>query len=189
MAPRSKRTAAREKRFLAALGRGVSVAGAAAEAGICRAFAYRWRAADAGFAARWDAAYEEGTDTLEDEARRRAVQGTETPVYYAGRKIGVIRRCSDALLMFLLRGRRREKYRERLISDYANTGIGPIGIDYAGLSELEFNQRLVVLANRLAEGGAGARIAGGDRPVGALDRPREPGDADAAGPGPGEPGG
>jgi hypothetical protein len=189
MPPRTKRTKAREKRFLAALGRGVSVAGAAAEAGFCRAFAYRWRYADPDFAARWDAAYEEGTDALEDAARRRAMQGVDTPVYYGGKKVGDIRKYSDALLMFLLRGRRPEKYRERLATDPAHADIGPLGITYDGLSDLEFNQRLAALALRLAEIDAGAQLAGGDRPVAALGRPRESGNADAAGPGPGESGG
>ena len=189
MAPRTKRTKAREKRFLAALGRGVSVARAAAAAGFSYGFAYKWRAADPEFAARWQEAYEEGTDVLEDEAHRRAVDGVGTPVYYGGKKIGETRKYSDMLLMFLLRGRRPEKYRERLISDFANTGIGPFGISHDGLSELELTQRIIGVALRLAEGGTGARGPGGDRPVAALGGPRGAGDADAAGPGPGEPGG
>jgi len=189
MPPRTKRTKAREKRFLAALARGVSIAGAAAEAGFSYGFAFKWRYADPDFAARWQEAYEQGTDALEDEARRRAMQGVETPVYFAGKKIGELRKYSDALLMFLLRGRRPEKYRERLTTDFANTGIGPIGMEHAGLSDLELTQRIIAVALRLEEGGAGARVAGGDRPVAALGGPREPGNADAAGPGPGEPGG
>jgi hypothetical protein len=187
MPSRTKRTRAREKRFLAALSRGVSVACAAAEAGFSYGFAYKWRYADPEFAARWREAYEEGTDVLEDEARRRAMHGTETPVYYSGRKIGETRKCSDTLLMFLLRARRPERYRERPIPNYANTGIGPTGTAHDGLSELELTQRIIALALRLSEGGAGARGPGGDQPVAALDRPRGAGDADAAGSGAGEP--
>ena len=189
MPPRTKRTKAREKRFLAALTRGASVACAATEAGFSYGFAYKWRYADPEFAARWQEAYEAGTDALEDAARRRAVTGVETPVYYGGKKIGETRKYSDALLMFLLRSRRPERYRERLITDFAHAGSDLWGISYDGLSDLELDQRVVALALRLAEIDAGAPAAGGDRPLAALDRPREPGDADAAGAGPGEPGG
>lgn len=183
MPPRTKRTPAREKRFLAALSRGVSVAAAAAEAGFAYSCAYKWRHADPNFAARWQEAYEEGTDRLEDEALRRAVEGFDTPVFYGGKKVGQIRRYSDRLLMFQLRGRRPGKYRERPITDYANTGSGPIGTAHDGLPELELTQRIIGLALRLAEGGAGARSAGGDRPLAALGRPRDPGDADPPGAG------
>lgn len=183
MPPRSKRTKAREERFLAALCRGLSVGGAAEEAGFSYGFAYKWRAADPDFAACWHDAYEEGTDKLEDEALRRAVEGVATPVYYGGEEIGTIQKYSDALLMFQLRGRRPQKYGPRLIPDHANTGPGPIGTAHDGLSDLELTQRIIGVALRIAEGGDGARYAGGDRPVAALDRPREPEDADPPGPG------
>jgi hypothetical protein len=189
MPPRSKRTKAREERFLAALRRGLSVGGAAAEAGISYGFAYKWRTADPGFAARWQEAYEEGTDSLEDEARRRAVEGTATPVHYGGKEIGKIHKYSDSMLMFLLRGRRPEKYGPRLTPDHANSGLGPTGISHDGLSDPELVQRIIGVALRIAEGDAGARDAGGDRPLAALAGPRQPEDADAPGPGPRKPGG
>lgn len=52
-----------------------------------------FRCADA-FAAEWDEAVDEGTDVLEDVAFRRAVDG------------------SDRLLIFLLKARRPEKFRD-----------------------------------------------------------------------------
>ena len=189
MPPRTKRTKAREKRFLDALSRGVSVGGAAKEAGFSYGFAYKWRQADPEFAARWQEAYEEGTDRLEDEALRRAVEGFDTPVYYGGKEVGQIRRYSDRLLMFQLRGRRPEKYGPRLVSDHENAGIGPIGTAHDGLSDLELTQRVIGLALRIAEGGAGARYAGGDRPLAALGGPGESEDADPPGAGAGKPGG
>lgn len=187
MAPRTKRTPVREKRFLAALSRGLSVTAAATAAGLSARAAYYWRGEDAGFAARWDDALEEGTDALEDEALRRAVEGFDQPVYYCGREVGNIRKYSDALLKFLLRGRRPGKYQQPHMTEFAEAGDGPIGIDYAGLSELEFEQRLTVLTLRLAEVDAGAQLAGGDGAVGALDRPRVPADAVAPGAGAGKP--
>ena len=192
MGRRTKRTPARETRFLAALSSGQSVAAAAAAAGFGCRTAYDWRRGDAEFAARWDDAVEEGTDRLEDEALRRAVEGFDKPLYYRGTKVGDVRQFSDALLMFLLRGRRPGKYGkypQHHLTDPANAGDGPIGIDYAGLSELDITQRLTVLAFRLAEVDAAAQIAGGNGALGARERPREPADSDAAGPGAGKPGG
>lgn len=46
--------------------------------------AYALRERDADFACEWDNALEDATDTLELEARRRAVEGIEEPVVYQG---------------------------------------------------------------------------------------------------------
>jgi hypothetical protein len=73
---------------------------------------YELKAADEEFAAAWAEAIEQGTQALEDEARRRAVDGVEEPVYQKGELVGSVRRYSDNLLMFLLRGRRPAVYRE-----------------------------------------------------------------------------
>lgn len=85
---------------------------------IERSTAYRLRDRDVLFAVEWDEAQELAADLLEEEARRRAHDGVDEPVY--GRigkdqdgKIGVIRKYSDTLLIFLLKGARPEKYRER----------------------------------------------------------------------------
>ena len=79
---------------------------------------YDWRAADPAFAAAWDAALDQAADTMEREAFRRAVEGVEEPVYGRVAKdsdgeIGRITKYSDTLLIFLLKGARPEKYRER----------------------------------------------------------------------------
>lgn len=81
--------------FLAALEQGYSVTFARKKAGLDRAVLKAWRAGDDGFAEAWDAAVEAGTDLLEDLARERVATG------------------GDSLLMFLLKSRRPEKYRER----------------------------------------------------------------------------
>lgn len=154
MDQRTRRTPTREKRFLAALSRGVSVGGAATEAGLSRSTVYEWRAADAGFAARWDAAVEVGTDALEDEARRRAMRGVETPVHYGGKAVGKIQKYSDALLMFLLRARRPEIYRERRTTELSGRGGGPTETLHEPLSDLERAQEILRLLARCGEGEA-----------------------------------
>ena len=103
---------AREK-FLNSLSRGLSVSDAAALVGATRQAFYLLRQRDPAFSQAWDAALDEGSDRLEDEARRRAVDGIDCPIFYRGEVVGYVPRYSDTLLMFLLRARRPEKYRER----------------------------------------------------------------------------
>jgi len=108
--------------FLEALGRTGNVRDACADAGIHRSTAYERRAKDVMFAEAWDDAIDDAADELEQEARRRAVEGTErtrfvrTGTNDAGRPVYErvsIREYSDTLLIFLLKAARPEKYRER----------------------------------------------------------------------------
>jgi hypothetical protein len=59
-------------------------------------------------------AYEQAGERLEQEARRRAVEGTKKNVYYQGEPCGVNTEYSDTLLIFLLKGAKPEKYAERV---------------------------------------------------------------------------
>jgi len=52
-------------------------------------------------------------DALEDEAIRRAHDGTMKPVFHGGKKVGEVREYSDKLLIFLLKGCKPEKYAVR----------------------------------------------------------------------------
>lgn len=101
-----------QKAFLAALAETGIVLHAAAAAGIQRNTAYNRRLNDPDFAAAWDEAIEDAADRLEQEARRRAYEGTDEPVFYRGEQCGAIRRYSDRLLEFLLKGMRPHKFRE-----------------------------------------------------------------------------
>ena len=47
---------------------------------------------------------------IEAEARRRAVDGVDEPVYYQGKEVGTVRRYSDVLLIFLLKGLRPQRF-------------------------------------------------------------------------------
>ena len=77
--------------------------------------AWRHKTSDPEFAKKWADAEQEAADVLEREAWRRATEGTDEPVFYKGDQCGTIKRYSDNLLMFLLRGVRPEKYRERFV--------------------------------------------------------------------------
>lgn len=81
--------------------------------GIGRSTAYDRYARDEGFAARWRAAMDDAADVLEAEALRRATRGVDEPVFYKGERVGTVRKYSDTLLIFLLKGARPEKFRDR----------------------------------------------------------------------------
>lgn len=108
--------------FLAGLIEGSTVTIAAEAAGIDRATAYRWREADNEFGKAWDEALEAGTDRLEQEALRRARDGVTKPVYQGGKEVGQVQEYSDTLMIFLLKGRRPEKFRERVSAELTGAG-------------------------------------------------------------------
>src|SRR5262249_10476293 len=98
--------------FLEALSAGWSVTHAAARAGGLRQRFYEQRDAGESFASAWDEALAEGADALEGEARRRAGEGWEEPVYQRGELVGQVRKYSDNLLVFLLKARDPARFRE-----------------------------------------------------------------------------
>lgn len=84
---------------------------------ISRSAAYKWRDEDADFAAAWDKALAIGIGALEDEAHRRAFEGTPELVLVgdgdAAKPVEVNRKYSDTLAIFLLKAHRPDRYRER----------------------------------------------------------------------------
>ena len=114
---RLKLTKTRQEGFLKALSDTGSVTAAVAMAGTSRSRVYELRKADPAFAADWDEAEEIAADRLEDEARRRAVEGVPEPLVSAGKIVRdddgqpiAIRRYSDALLLALLRAHRPPRH-------------------------------------------------------------------------------
>lgn len=65
---------------------------------------------NADFAEQLEDALEYSADALEREARRRAVDGYEENVYFKGEYVGTQTRYSDALLIHLLKGRRKDVF-------------------------------------------------------------------------------
>lgn len=107
-------TSENREKFLDLLAEGMTVKDAAKHIGVNPKTAYRWREADKDFAEKWASAYEIGTDSLEAEAQRRAVEGVERPVWYQGVQVGTVREYSDTLLMFLLKARNPARYCDRV---------------------------------------------------------------------------
>lgn len=114
-----KKTPVWQKAFLAALAETGIVTRAAEAAGVETSTVYSLREVDEAFADAWRIARESAADRMEAEALRRAVDGVDEPVFGSGGvgvgsvKVGSIRRYSDTLLIFLLKGIRPDKYRER----------------------------------------------------------------------------
>ena len=113
MANRTKLTNRARETFLEVLRETANVSEAAKTARVSRTCAYAHQKADPAFAAAWDEAVEVARDALEAEARRRAVNGVEEPVFHKGKVCGHIRRYSDRMLEILLKAHRPEKFKER----------------------------------------------------------------------------
>lgn len=115
---------------------------------------YIWLSQDAKYAADFAAAQAVAGDSLEDEAIRRAHAGLAKPIVYQGQfqyrqrlkpgtgpahkkravyeKYGsplAIQEYSDQLLMFLLKGFKPAKYRERNSLELSGPGGAPIALD------------------------------------------------------------
>jgi hypothetical protein len=144
-------------RFVEALGQSGNVALACRAAGVARSSVYELRNRDPEFAAAWSGALEEACDALEAEARRRAMEGMPQKKFTrSGEPIldpetgeqYVERVYSDQLLVFLLKGHRPERYRERI--EHTGRNGGPIRtqqvpLDLTQLSDEELDdlERLV----------------------------------------------
>lgn len=103
--------------FLEALRTHGVVSEAAKVANISRWTVYNERAIDPDFAQEWEAALALGVDALEDAAKKRAFEG------------------SDTLLIFLLKAHKPEKYRETTRSIQVN--VTPDDLQHMSDEELD----------------------------------------------------
>lgn len=134
---RTDQTPKKKAAFLAAFEEMHVVSDAAKAADVGRSTVYEWAEKDAEFAKAWDELVDRSTDLLEREAYRRAAVGVEEPVFYQGKKVGTVKRFSDNLLMFLLKGRKPDTYRDRV--EHTGAGGGPVEhrmrLDLRGLTD------------------------------------------------------
>lgn len=101
--------------FLVVLGRTGNMFEACRAGKIARSFPDYYAQRSPSFARRMAAALENAKDRLETEARRRAVEGWDDPVFGRSKdgkmeQIGTIRKYSDKLLEILLKGAKPNKY-------------------------------------------------------------------------------
>ena len=106
---KKKKAESDRKAFLEALRTcGGNVFRAAKTACIHEDMPYKWRRKNEEFAIAMEEARSQGEELLAyellEEARRRGLEGTLEPHFYQGREVGHIRRYSDNLLMFKIKG-------------------------------------------------------------------------------------
>jgi hypothetical protein len=151
-------SAAQKERFLERLAAGDSIVTAAGDEALRRKL-YRLRDADEDFASDWKRAYQEGTDALVHEARRRAVEGVEDVKMIgkgdAQREV-TFRTYSDQLLMFLIK-QRDASFRERVAVEGAGDGAPPVQVEVKHSVD-----DLARVASILADAGALSPRAGAD---------------------------
>ena len=167
--PRRKpgpKTAALRRRtkaaFLLALqGNGGNISNACETAKVHADTVWSWRKTDEEFCAEVETVLNESTCVLEDEAVRRAHDGVKKPVYQGGMLVGFVQEYSDSLLMFLLRGRRPEKYKNRTSNEHTGPGGDQIRVgntlDMTKLSTEELAQ-LASIAAKAATSEARGRV-------------------------------
>lgn len=99
--------------FLVAFAETGNVTRAAEVAKQDRTNHYRWMKDDPDYVEAFKSADLSAGDRLEQEARRRAVEGVTEPVYHKGGVVGEVQKYSDTLLIFLLKGAKPDKYADR----------------------------------------------------------------------------
>lgn len=118
---------AQQKAFLKAYTKHGTITHAAREAGFSHSYHYKWLDIDPEYPELFKAAHQEAVEALEREARRRAVEGVEEPTgWYQGQPGGFVKRYSDTLLIFLLKGALPDKYKDR--HEHTGRNGGPIEV-------------------------------------------------------------
>ena len=117
--------------FLDALRSTGNVTLAASTAGVHRTTAYNAKDDNPDFSEQWEDALALAGSGMEQEARRRAMEGVLEPVFYKGEPIGAIRKFSDTLLMFLLKAHNPKKYLENMrVERSGKVDTGPRKVEF-----------------------------------------------------------
>jgi len=96
MSDHDKSVQAKREAFLAAYAEVGTVTHAAELAGISRTSHYQWME-NPEYVEKFREAEKQACDRLEQEVRRRAVEGVLEPVFYQGEQCGTVRKYSDYL--------------------------------------------------------------------------------------------
>lgn len=107
--------------------------------GISRSTAYLERQRNEEFAVAWADVDEKVVDKLEAEAFRRAHDGVDKPLVSAGQLVTTAKEYSDGLLMFLLKAKRPERYRERVDVKHGGEIRQAVRVDLSKLDDTDLD--------------------------------------------------
>ncbi len=94
---------------------------AAQAIGITPLVPWRWRQEDDLFREAYNRAMECAAELMENEMFRRAAEGVLEPVFQGGKLIGSLRKYSDTLLIFGLKGAMPDKYADRVKNEHSGS--------------------------------------------------------------------
>jgi len=118
-----------QKSFLTQLEQTGNITMACRKAKVARRTIYDWLQKDRQFKSAFDESVKIGIELLEDEAQRRAFHGYKKPVYQGGSLVGYVQEYSDTLLIFLLKGKKPEIYKDR--QEVTGKDGGPLQTEFA----------------------------------------------------------
>jgi len=118
--PEPKPLTHRQRKFLAVFSMCGNIAQSCRQLRIGRVMPFDWQKKNPVFKKAFQQAREEAADRLEEEARRRAVDGVTEPVFYLGQQVGEIRKFSDGLLVKLMAAARPGKFRDRQVNHFGD---------------------------------------------------------------------
>lgn len=99
---------------------------AAKSVGISTRSVYNKKKADPEFAERLADAETEVQDKIEAEIWRRGVEGTDKPVMFQGKVVGVIKEYSDRMLELLAKGHMPHRYADKLKQEITGKDGAPL---------------------------------------------------------------
>lgn len=108
---------------LLSIAKGNSITQACYEAQVGRTRHNYWLKNSEAYAAAYVEAEACAVEVWEAEVKRRAYEGVEEPVYQKGQLVGFIRKYSDLLAIFHLKGARPEKYRDNHVAVQININL------------------------------------------------------------------
>ena len=124
--PITKSDSIKKRKFLSAYAECGVITHAAEIAGIDRTRHYVCLDKSEQYRSMFESAHHQAIERMEQEARRRAMLGVEEPIFYQGVEVARVRKPSDTLLMFMLKGALPDKYRDNVRNELSGPGGGPI---------------------------------------------------------------
>jgi|SRR5262245_4716617 len=106
------RSAVMKRAFLDAFAQAGTCIGAAKLSGVDDRLHYAWLAKSEQYRKDFEIAKDRAAQVLEAEARRRACDGYDDPIYFQGVQVGHVRRYSDLLMIFLLKAAKPDIFRD-----------------------------------------------------------------------------